>query len=335
MLQKRFYVNLDTLLRQLFFMTEKGKSVDDAIKLLERQTELQNEIDSIKSLFSGAQELIKLPFRFGYITLLGSVLSVVKNGGGNVSRCYKAFYDGFIQNPHRIKLQMKDSVGLLIYLGAITVVSLISVTIYLIFVLPQFQEMFAGAGHELPALTQFVLTVSSKYSGLFLSVVIAVIILVLLLLQRMFANVNDLNYFSQRFIKIPYLGEIFKGFNVYLSFNILSLLIKSGLSKKDSLDALDFISNNSSCIDTAALKNGEITKPYCAEYSLSIASSLDTFEDELIHLVNEHQFVDAERLNELKTSIFIFFICFAVSVFGTILIAMYLPIFQMGKIISG
>lgn len=334
MLPKRFYVNLNTLLRQLFFLTQKGKSVDDAIELLERQPGLQKEVDSIKSLFSGAQELVKLPFRVGYIALLGKVLSVVKSGGGNVSCCYNAFYDGFIQNPHRIKLQMKDSIGLLIYLGAITVVSAISVTIYLIFVLPQFQEMFEGAGHDLPALTQFVLTMSSKYSGLFLAVVITVITLVLLLLKQMFENVNDLNYFSHKLIKVPYLGEIFKAFNVYLSFNILSLLIKSGLSKKDSLDALENISSNRSCIDTVALKKGEITKPYCAEYSLSIASNLDTFEDELIHLVNEHQFVDAERLNELKTVIFIFFISFAISVFGTILIAMYLPIFQIGKIIS-
>ncbi len=334
MIQKRFYVNLNTLLRQLFFLTKKGKTVDDAIELLERQPGLQKEIDSIKSLFSGAQELVKLPFRFGYITLLDKVLSVVKRGGGNVNDCYKAFYDGFVQNPHRIKLHMKDSAGLLIYFGAITVVSAICVTIYLIFVLPQFQSMFAGAGHPLPALTQFILTVSSEYAGLFLSVVIVVITLVFLLFQQMFTNVNSLNYFSHRFIKIPYLGEIFKAFNIYLSFNILSLLMKSGLSKKDSLDALENISSNRSCIDTVALKKGKITKPFCAEYSLSIASSLDTFEDELIHLVSEHQFIDAERLNQLKTSVFVLFVCFAVSLFGTILIAMYLPIFQMGKIIS-
>lgn len=334
MMQKRFYVNLNTLLRQLFFLTKKGKTVDEAIELLEHQSGLQKEIDSVKSLFSDAQELLRLPFRFGYIALLGRVLSAVKKGGGNVGHCYKAFYEGFVQNPHRIKLDMKDSIGLLIYIGAITIVSAISVIIYLIFVLPQFQVMFANAGHELPALTQFVLTTGYEFSGLFLSVVMVVIILVFILFQQMFVNVNSLNYFSHRFIKIWYLGEIFKGFNVYLSFNILLLLIRSGLSKKDSLDALDHISGNKSCIDTVALKKGEIMNSYCIEYSLSIASSLGTFEDELIHLVNEHQFVDAEKLNDLKTSVFILFICFAVSVFGTILIAMYLPIFQIGKIIS-
>lgn len=333
--KKRFYINLSTLLRQLFFLTEKDKGIDDAIELLEKQTGLQKEVDSIKSMFSGAQDFVRVPFYFGYIALLSNVLNVVKNAGGNISDCYRAFYDSFIQNPHRIKLDMKDSIGLLTYFSAVTVVSTICVTIYIIFVLPQFEQMYEGVGQKLPALTRYVLTVGSEFSGLFIAIVVVVISAVLFLLHRMVTNVSALSYFSDRFIKIPYLGEIFKAFNVYLSFNILLLLIKSGLSKSDSLDALENLSNNNSCIDTVALKNGKVTDPYSAEYSLSLASSLDTFDDELKHLVDEHQFVDAEKLNELKTMVLILFVCFAVSIFGTLLVAMYLPIFQMGNIVSG
>ena len=333
MLKKQFYVNLNTLLRQLFFMTEKGTSVEDAIEQLEKQTGLHKELSSINSMFSESKEQVTFPYSFGYIALLSNLIGVIKSYGGNVSLCYKEFYDRFIQNPNRIKLHMKDSIGILIYLGSITMVSSICVAIYLIFVLPQFKQTFQGAGHKLPGLTELVLTISSEYSILFLSMIVVVMNAIVILLRNMFLNVNNLNYFLDKHLQLPYIGEIFKSFNIYLSFNILSLVIKSGLTKNEGLDALEKISNNNCCIDTAALKNCETTKPYSAEYSLSLASSVDTFEEELSYLVNKHEYIDAQKLNQLKTSIFVLFVGFAVFVFGTILIAMYLPIFQMGKLI--
>lgn len=68
----------------------------------------------------------------------------------------------YMEKTEALKSKIKSA---LFYPAAVIVVAFIIVTILMIFVIPQFQDLFAGFGADLPALTQFLIDTSHWFVG--------------------------------------------------------------------------------------------------------------------------------------------------------------------------
>ena len=93
---------------------------------------------------------------------------------------------------------------------AVLVVAFIVTTILLVFVVPQFEEIFSSFGAELPAFTQFVLAISRFVQdyGIFIGMGIAGAIFLFIRALRKSKGLQD--KMDALTLKIPVVGEILK-----------------------------------------------------------------------------------------------------------------------------
>lgn len=96
------------------------------------------------------------------------------------------------------------------YPVAVVVVALIVTTILLVFVVPQFEEIFSSFGAELPAFTLFVLAISNfvQSYGIFIGIGIGIAGYMFMRAHKKSQSFRD--RVDRAVLKIPVIGEILK-----------------------------------------------------------------------------------------------------------------------------
>ncbi|MDF3054271.1 MAG: type secretion system family protein [Gammaproteobacteria bacterium] len=231
----------------------------------------------------------------------------------------------------------------------ITVLTIsLTVTIgLLIFIVPQFAELFQNVGAELPILTQIIMSVSNTmYVNLNLISIIMffslIIVKILLLRSEKCASFLDILY-----LNVPIFGNILKQSILARSFHTLSILLHTGVSLTQALSLTAKISNNriyekaftdiykkvmaghaiyASAKDTQRFPETAIQMIAIGEHS----GTLDDMLKKLGEYFEERVDDIVYNLGQLLEPAIMIFLCLVV---GTVVIAMYLPIFNIGTVI--
>src|SRR3546814_20679956 len=115
-------------------------------------------------------------------------------------------------------------------------VAILVSAILLIFVVPMFEDVFAGFGAELPAFTQLIVSASRfmvSWWWLILGVVIAAIVLAIMAFKRS----EKLQHFVDRAIlKVPIIGQIMHHSAIARFSRTLAITFKAGVPLVEALD---------------------------------------------------------------------------------------------------
>lgn len=125
--------------------------------------------------------------------------------------------------------------GAMIYPIALGIVCVAVVWYLLKEVVPTFENMFSGAGQELPAVTKSLITASNfvqNYTGLIIAIVVAISILFWVFLR----TENGRLGFDKFKTRIPGIGKLYKKILASRFTRTLSTLFASGVSLTDSMD---------------------------------------------------------------------------------------------------
>jgi type IV pilus assembly protein PilC len=232
--------------------------------------------------------------------------------------------------------------GAMIYPGVISSVAAIAISVLLIFVIPTFERMFASVGLALPLPTRVVIAMSKFLTGYWWAVLAAGFAGVAMF-KKYYASPDGKLVIDRLALKAPVLGDVLRKSAVSRFTRTLGTLIGSGVSILDGLEITAKTSGNRVIQDAimesrASIAGGEtISAPLqkSAVFPPMVISMIAVGEqtgglDEMLSKIADFydEEVDAAvtGLLALMEPVMIVFLGVVV---GGMVVAMYLPIFDM------
>src|SRR5579862_7895155 len=233
--------------------------------------------------------------------------------------------------------------GAMIYPGVIMTVAAIAIAILLIFVIPVFQNMFGSVGLALPLPTRIVIGLSQFLRGMGGIMVVAGAVGGFFLLKQYYATPNGKLQIDKLMLGFPVLGDVLRKSAVSRFTRTLGTLISSGVSILDGLEITAKTSGNRVIQDAimasrASIAGGDtISAPLAksAVFPPMVISMIAVGEstgglDEMLSKIAD--FYDEEvdaAVSGLLSLLEPIMIVFLGVIVGGMVVAMYLPIFDM------
>jgi len=236
--------------------------------------------------------------------------------------------------------------GAMVYPAVVVTVAIAVTFIMLTYIVPVFAKMFTGLGAELPAPTRFVLSLSGFIRS---NILIGLGLLVALIIAYRYYSKTQkgrLNIDRVK-LKLPLLGDLIRKSAIARFSRTLATLISSGVSILDALEITARTSGNRVIHDaikksilsiaegetiTQPLKESKVFPPMVVQM-ISVGEKtggLDEMLSKIADFYDEEVDAAVEALTSIIKPVIIVFMGIVI---GGILIAMYLPMFEIiGKI---
>ena len=242
----------------------------------------------------------------------------------------------------KIKSAMNYPISVLVIAGIVTVILLIKV-------IPQFESMFSSFGGELPAFTQMVVQASEFMQAWWVVIMIGIGIT--------YAGYKQLHKTSKAFrdgqerltLKMPVIGDIIDKSCVARFARTLSTTFAAGVPLVDALDSASGAAGNVVYKDAILKIKSEVSGGTQLNYAMRQANVFPSMVVQMVSIGEESGALDAmldksatyyeemvdNAVDGLTSMIEPIIMAFLGIVVGGMMIAMYLPIFQMGGAING
>lgn len=248
------------------------------------------------------------------------------------------------EKTEALKAKIKKAMN---YPIAVVLVAVIVSAILLIKVVPQFQEVFANFGAELPAFTLFVIGISEALQehGL---IVLAVIIGAAFLFRHALVKSEKLrNSVDRGLLKMPVVGDIIYKAAVARFGRTLATTFSAGVPLVDALDSVAGATGNVVFRNAVMRVKTEVTGgtqlniamrstevfPSMALQMTAIGEESGAL-DEMLDKVATHYEAEVDNAVDGLTALMEPMIMAVLGVLvGGLIIAMYLPIFQLGAVV--
>jgi type IV pilus assembly protein PilC len=251
----------------------------------------------------------------------------------------------FLEKADALKRKIK---GAMIYPGVILGVAVSAVAILLIFVIPTFQTMFESAGVPLPMPTQIVIGMSAFLQGYWWAVLLGIAATVVMIRTAYKTDSGQLSI-DRFMLRLPILGNLLRKGAVARFTRTLGTLVASGVSILDGLEITARTAGNRVIHDAVmrsrtSIAGGEtIAEPLrqSAVFPPMVIQMINVGEqtgglDEMLTKIAD--FYDEEvdaAVEALLSAMEPIMIVVLGTVVGGMIVAMYLPIFDMINAVQG
>ena len=328
--------------RQFATMVDSGLPLVQCLDILSQQSEnptMREQLKVIKEkVESGntfADSLKTYPDTFDdlYVNLVaagevGGMLDTIMNR-----------LAAYLEKNQKLIRQVKGAMSYPIIVMAVAVVV---IAILLTKVVPQFEDMFADFGSALPAPTQFVVNLS-KWLTANIGYCIIALVLLYVALTRAIATTRGKFIFHTVLLALPLFGDIIRKVGVARFCRTLSTMLSSGVPILEALDICSRTAGNvviekaiagagvsiseGRTIAEPLLESNVFPKMVCQMVSVGEATgALDTMLGKIADFYDEEVDVAVEALTGALEPMIMAFLGVVV---GGLVIAMYMPIFEM------
>ncbi len=232
---------------------------------------------------------------------------------------------------------------------AVLLVAFIVSGILLIKVVPQFQEVFAGFGAELPAFTQFVIGISEFTQTYWLLMVLGFAGITAALITVHKRSKGFREALDRIVLKIPVAGNIIEKSAVARYARTLSTTFAAGVPLVDALNSVAGSTGNSVYTNAVYQVRDDVSTGQQLNFSMKStgvfpnmviqmvaigeeAGALDDMLDKSASYYEEQVDNAVDNLTALMEPLIMAVLGVLV---GGLIIAMYLPIFQLGAVVGG
>jgi type IV pilus assembly protein PilC len=329
--------------RQLATMIQSGIAVAQAFEIVGKGHEnpsMQNLILAVKQdVETGTaltQALAKYPLQFDalYCNLVAA---------GEQAGILDAILDKLATYREKIEYIKGKIKSALFYPTAVIVVAFIVTAILLIFVIPQFEALFKGFGADLPALTQFVVSLSRVFQEWWYAIfgaIIGAVVGVGYLYKRSPKMQHTLD---RLLLRAPVIGDIVKKATIARFARTLSTMFAAGVPLVEALDAVAGASGNrvyyegtlaiksdvSTGMQLQAAMNATGLFPNMVVQMVAIGEESGELDKMLGKVADFYEAEVDDAVASLSSLIEPIIMAFLGIVIGGLVIAMYLPIFKM------
>jgi type IV pilus assembly protein PilC len=334
--------------RQFATMINSGLPLVQALDILAKQTEnkvlsgvTKEVVYDVESGHTLADALSKHPNAFA--ELYKNMVAAGEAGG--ILDTILLRLATFLEKNDAIVRKVK---GAMVYPAVIFAVAGIAIVILLIFVIPVFQTMFAGAGIELPLPTRIVIGASNLLKHYWWAIAIALGGLGWGI-KRYYGTTGGKLVLDRLMLKAPVLGDLLRKSAVSRFTRTLGTLISSGVSILDGLEITAKTAGNRVIHDAimgsrASIAGGETIAapleksgvfPPMVTSMISVGEATGGLDEMLTKIADFYDDeVDAAVSTLLSLMEPVMIVVLGVVV-GGMIVAMYLPIFNMVNAVQG
>jgi type IV pilus assembly protein PilC len=248
------------------------------------------------------------------------------------------------EKTEAIKKKIKKA---LFYPAAVVVVAIVVTTILLIYVIPEFESLFQGFGADLPAFTRFVIDISKFVQETGWVLLIGTVLGIVGFLQAKKRNRNVQHFVDRVMLKIPIIGPILNKSAIARYARTLSTTFAAGVPLVEALDSVSGACGNI-VYETAVLKmRDEVATGQRLQRAMENTDLFPNMVNQMIAVGEESGSLDAmsskvadfyeEEVDNAVDSMSSLLEPLIMAILGVLVgglvIAMYLPIFQMGQVV--
>ena len=248
------------------------------------------------------------------------------------------------EKTEALKAKIKKAMN---YPVAVVIVAVIVTGILLIKVVPQFEEVFAGFGAELPKFTQIVINMSRFIQEFWLSITVSLFGLVLGIRQTLKTSQKARDSLDRGLLKVPVLGGILEKSAVARFSRTLATTFAAGVPLVDALDSVAGAAGNVVYRDATIKIKEDVSNGLQLQFAMKSAGVFPSMAiqmvaigeesgalDEMLDKVATYYEDEVDNMVDGLTSLMEPLIMSVLGVLvGGLIVAMYLPIFQMGSVV--
>lgn len=248
------------------------------------------------------------------------------------------------EKTEALKAKIKKAMN---YPIAVVLVAIIVSAILLIKVVPQFQDVFANFGAELPAFTLMVIGLSEALQEWWYVVLIAMIGAGVAFKQAHTRSEKFRNWFDRLVLKIPVVGDILYKSAVARFARTLSTTFAAGVPLVDALDSVAGATGNVVFRNATAKVKSDVSSGMQLNFSMRTTNTFPSMAiqmtaigeesgslDEMLAKVATFYEDEVDNMVDGLTALMEPMIMAVLGVLvGGLIIAMYLPIFQLGSVV--
>jgi type IV pilus assembly protein PilC len=250
----------------------------------------------------------------------------------------------YIEKIAKLKKKVK---GAMTYPGIVISIAVLVVAVILIYVIPVFAGLFRDAGAKLPAMTLFVMGASDFAKSYFHWIILG-FVLIFLGLRQIRKTPKGREAFDRMFLRSPVFGMLIRKVAVARFTRTLGTMLSSGVPILDGLEVVAATAGNmviEKAIRTARLSISEgrsVAEPLAetgvfpgmVTQMISVGEAtgaLDTMLGKIADFYDEEVDTAVDSLTALLEPMMILFLGITI---GGLLVAMYLPIFQLADVVG-
>lgn len=249
------------------------------------------------------------------------------------------------EKTQAIKKKVKTA---LTYPTAIVVVAVVLIFVMMMFVLPAFKEVYSGMGAELPGLTQIVMNISDLFVEYGWIMIVGLILMCFGIYKLHEKSPTFQKRVDAMMLKLPILGPIVRKATIARWSRTTSTLFAAGVPLVEALDSVAGAAGNILYEEATQDIRAKVTQGLSLTSSMQAtemfpnmvvqmaaigeeSGSLDDMLNKAAEFYEEEVDNAVAQLSSLMEPIIMVVLG---SVIGVLLVAMYLPLFNLGNVVG-
>lgn len=250
----------------------------------------------------------------------------------------------YMEKAMKLKSRVK---GAMVYPASILLISLGVVALLLIKVIPVFRGMFESMGGELPPLTA-VMIAASDFAQSYWWIILSILVLIYVIYNRVYKIEKGRWAIDSLLLKMPLFGELLKKVAVAKFSRTLATMLSSGVSILEGLSIVSKTSGNV-VVEDALLKTRQSISggesiagpleasglfPQMVVQMIAVGEATGALDSMLRKIADFYDDEVDAVVSAMMTLMEPLMIVFLGGIVGTMIVAMYLPIFKMAALIG-
>jgi type IV pilus assembly protein PilC len=334
--------------RQLATMINAGVPIVQALDILRDQTgnitfkkTLREVREDVKAGQTLSEALSKHPKIFDELT-------VSLTRAGETSGALDVIMNRLADYLEKIMALKRKIKGAMVYPIAVISFAIIVVMVMLVYVIPVFANMFKDAGLKLPLPTLIVINISTALRSYIHWIIIGFILLAFIIVR--IRKTERGRFATDRFLlRVPVIGDLIRKASIARMCRTLSTLLGNGVPILDSIQIVARVAGNRVIERAILYAREEVSRgrgladpveetrvfPLIVPRMIAVGETTGAL-DQMLGKVADFFEDEVDRTVEALTSLLepLFIIVLGV-IIGGLLVAMYLPIFQIGQVVGG
>ncbi len=334
--------------RQFSTMIDAGIPIVQGLDILIIQQEnktfkkiLQEIKDSVESGATLADSFKRFPKLFDDIFI--NMISAGETGGvlDTIFRRLSAY----LEKTAKLKSKVK---GAMTYPLVTMIVALLVLAVILIFVIPVFQQMFSDFGRELPLPTRIVIALSELFKNN-IHYILGVMLVLILALRKFYKNPKGRIIVDTLLLRLPVVGMLIRKIAIAKFSRTMGTLLACGVAILDALDISLKTAGNKiiekalTAVRTSIMEGHTIAGPLSesqvfppmVSQMISVGETTGALDNMLAKVADFYDEEVDQAVENLTSLIEPVMIVFWGVLIGGLVIAMYLPVFEMAKVVTG
>lgn len=333
--------------RQLTTLIAAGVPLTQSLDIIARGVDNPSMQDMVNSLLASVADGNSLADSFAQFPKQFNELYVNLVQAGEQSGSLEKMLDkiaSYREKIEKIKGKIKKS---MFYPCSVIIIAFLITAGILVFIVPQFENLFKSFGAELPLFTRMLLR-ASEYFQSYWWLVFAAIIALILGFRYAYTSSQRFVYFVDRsLLKLPIFGEILRKAVIARFARTLSTTFAAGLPLVEAITAVSGAVGNVIYRDALLRVRDEVETGHRLQIALRNTSLFPNFVMQLVGIGEEsgslenmldkvaefyEQYVD-DAVDGLSSLIEPLIMLVLGVLIGSVVIALYMPIFKLGSVI--